>query len=116
MYLTLQNVSCPILMVHARDDPVIPFAHSKTLSDQLLGPVLLGSEAEGRQKLVQEESIGRWGTVKRFTRDGKDGEEGKGRVVWAEVSSQCFLCTPDLEGTRELKQRRRSKGGKPQLD
>lgn len=39
-----QNVTCPILILHAQDDNVIPYLHSKTLAHHLLDP-LLPSEA-----------------------------------------------------------------------
>ncbi|GAA5895445.1 alpha/beta hydrolase [Sporobolomyces salmoneus] len=73
----ISDVSAPILLVHAQDDPVIPFSHSRTLSDHLLEPLLLG---DNKDELVKEQRIGRWGTVKRFERGS-----GKGRVVWAEA-------------------------------
>jgi abhydrolase domain-containing protein 12 len=91
----LQDVTCPILLVHAQDDPVIPFSHSKTLSDLLLQPLLYSGK--GESELVQEERIGRWGTVKSFERG-----EGKGRVTWAEVSEPPRFAVRDRAGKQVL--------------
>ncbi|GAA5981631.1 hypothetical protein JCM5350_008056 [Sporobolomyces pararoseus] len=74
----ISNVTCPILLVHAQDDPVIPYSHSKTLSDHLLEPLLLGEKTQ--KELVREERVGKWGTIKRFEKG-----HGKGQVVWAEA-------------------------------
>ncbi|GAA5933282.1 alpha/beta hydrolase [Sporobolomyces koalae] len=87
----ISKVKCPILLVHAQDDPVIPFSHSRTLSEHLLEPLLHESEPErtendheprGRQVVVEEQVVGGWGTVKRFERG-----QGFGRVVWAEAKT-----------------------------
>ncbi|GAA5956987.1 hypothetical protein JCM3765_006661 [Sporobolomyces pararoseus] len=87
----ISDVTCPILLVHAQDDPVIPYSHSKTLSDHLLRPLLLDEKSQ--EELVQEERIGRWGTIKRFERGN-----GKGRVVWAEAKegSHTFIGETDF--------------------
>ncbi|SCV74905.1 BQ2448_7934 [Microbotryum intermedium] len=99
----IAEIRCPILILHARDDPVIPFSHSRTLANLLLAPLVkkfdsdsntfsqtaealarkLDSE-DGFKRLEQDglvkiERWGAWGTVVRFERG-----EGLGRVVWAE--------------------------------
>ncbi|GAA5982462.1 hypothetical protein JCM11641_006123 [Rhodosporidiobolus odoratus] len=85
----IERISSPILILHAQNDPVIPFSHSRTLADHLLGPLLqayAGHSAsedlltEFKAKLVKETQAGGWGTVSRFERG-----EGKGEVVWAEA-------------------------------
>ncbi|GAA6020554.1 hypothetical protein JCM11491_000794 [Sporobolomyces phaffii] len=71
----ISDISCRILVVHARDDPVIPFTHSRTLTDYLRA-------AEPESRLVREETVGRWGTVQRFDRG-----RTRGRVVSAEATT-----------------------------
>lgn len=89
-----QSIRSPILILHAHNDPVIPLSHTRTLAEQLLGP-LLSQHAESEQdealkaargKLVKETKAGGWGVVSRFERG-----DGKGEVVWAEVSRRSRL-------------------------
>ncbi|SCZ87847.1 BZ3500_MvSof-1268-A1-R1_Chr2-3g05315 [Microbotryum saponariae] len=102
----ISEIKCPILILHARDDPVIPFSHSRTLANLLLAPHLNKTNSnsnvhfsssrtaealalkldsdEGFKKLerdglVRIEKWGAWGRVMRFERG-----EGLGKVVWAE--------------------------------
>ncbi|GAA5864803.1 hypothetical protein JCM8547_009237 [Rhodosporidiobolus lusitaniae] len=84
----LEKIQAPLLILHAQDDPVIPFSHSRTLATHLLSPLLStqssssffsSPEALTREHLVKETKIGGWGTVSRFSRG-----EGKGDVTWAE--------------------------------
>ncbi|BGP17580.1 hypothetical protein JCM10213_001228 [Rhodosporidiobolus nylandii] len=83
----IEKIASPILILHAQDDPVIPFSHSRALASHLLGPLLPSSAstpeeavAEARSNLVKETKVGGWGTVSRFERGN-----GKGEVVWAEA-------------------------------
>ncbi|BGP41252.1 hypothetical protein JCM10450v2_005292 [Rhodotorula kratochvilovae] len=82
----IEKIACPLLILHAQNDPVIPFSHSRVLADRLLGPLLAphaASEeaiAEARKRVVKEAKAGGWGVVSRFEREG-----GKGEVVWAEA-------------------------------
>ncbi|ORY65616.1 Alpha/Beta hydrolase protein [Leucosporidium creatinivorum] len=82
----IHTITCPILILHAQDDPVIPHLHSSALAHHLLDPLLpsLEEEAEvralARASIVTEAQVGRWGVVTRFER-GK----GVGAVVWAEA-------------------------------
>ncbi|TNY24338.1 Alpha/Beta hydrolase protein [Rhodotorula diobovata] len=82
----IDKVSCPILILHAQNDPVIPFSHSRALAEHLLGPLLAphaheeDKAEEAKRRLVRETKAGGWGVVSRFER-----EEGRGEVVWAEA-------------------------------
>ncbi|GAA6011852.1 hypothetical protein JCM10207_004266 [Rhodosporidiobolus poonsookiae] len=81
----IESITCPILILHAQDDPVIPFSHSRMLADRLLGPLLSSSAgedavSEARKRVVKETKAGGWGVVSRFERG-----EGRGEVVWAEA-------------------------------
>ncbi|GAA5822318.1 hypothetical protein JCM3770_001569 [Rhodotorula araucariae] len=82
----IEKVACPILILHAQNDPVIPFSHSRVLADRLLGPLLAPHAAsdeaiaEARRRVVRETKAGGWGVVSRFEREG-----GRGQVVWAEA-------------------------------
>lgn len=96
-----QTIRAPILILHAHNDPVIPLSHSRTLTDQLLSPLLppsacmdqdggaaaiLEDAGAHREKLVREYQAGGWGVVSRF-----DRTEGFGPVIWAEVSASCHV-------------------------
>ncbi|GAA5827343.1 hypothetical protein JCM11251_003774 [Rhodosporidiobolus azoricus] len=93
----IENIKSPILILHAQNDPVIPFSHSRLLASHLLGPLLSSSPSsralsrspaaqaeevlrEARTHLLKETRAGGWGVVSRFERG-----EGKGEVVWAEA-------------------------------
>ncbi|CEQ41221.1 SPOSA6832_02911 [Sporobolomyces salmonicolor] len=83
----IEKIASPLLILHAQDDPVIPFSHSRALSEHLLGPLLSSQPASAEQEveairkhLVKETKAGGWGTVSRYDRG-----EGKGEVVWAEA-------------------------------
>ncbi|GAA5889502.1 hypothetical protein JCM6882_007052 [Rhodosporidiobolus microsporus] len=97
----IEKIASPILILHAQNDPVIPFSHSRTLAEHLLGPLLSSHAsrsssssssasssaeeveqvlAEARKHLVKETKAGGWGVVSRFERG-----EGRGEVVWAEA-------------------------------
>ncbi|GAA6028819.1 hypothetical protein JCM8097_007410 [Rhodosporidiobolus ruineniae] len=84
----IERVRCPMLILHAQNDPVIPFSHSRHLAETLLTPLLTSHSAsskkealEGARKhLVRETKLGGWGVVSRFERG-----EGRGEVVWAEA-------------------------------
>ena len=86
-----QNITCPLLLLHAIDDPVIPHSHSSSLAHHLLDPLLpRADDAEmlsprdarelARASIVNETRVGRWGVVTRFERG-----EGYGSVTWAEA-------------------------------
>ncbi|GJN90013.1 hypothetical protein Rhopal_003008-T1 [Rhodotorula paludigena] len=80
----IEKIASPILILHAQNDPVIPFSHSRVLADVLINPLLAESgpleKDKARGKLVRETQAGGWGVVSSFERG-----EGKGRVVWAEA-------------------------------
>ncbi|GAA6006833.1 alpha/beta hydrolase [Rhodotorula paludigena] len=80
----IEKITSPILILHAQNDPVIPFSHSRVLADVLINPLLAKSgpseKDKARGKLVRETQAGGWGVVSSFERG-----EGKGRVVWAEA-------------------------------
>ncbi|GAA5905711.1 hypothetical protein JCM8208_000872 [Rhodotorula glutinis] len=83
----IHKVTCPTLILHAHNDPVIPLGHTRALAERLLGPLLAphaasGEEAaqEARRTIVRERKVGGWGVVSRFARG-----EGLGEVVWAEA-------------------------------
>ncbi|GAA5839518.1 hypothetical protein JCM9279_005966 [Rhodotorula babjevae] len=83
----IHKVTCPTLILHAHNDPVIPLGHTRALAERLLGPLLAphaesGDEAarEARRTIVRERKVGGWGVVSRFDRG-----EGLGEVVWAEA-------------------------------
>ena len=83
----IHKVTCPTLILHAHNDPVIPLGHTRKLAERLLVPLLAphaesGDEAarEARKAIVRERKVGGWGVVSRFERG-----EGLGEVVWAEV-------------------------------
>jgi abhydrolase domain-containing protein 12 len=79
--LTSQKTKCPILILHARDDDVIPHHHSTTLFSGL-------SDLSNVVSVNYE----RWGTVSRYERD--EGEVlywdgfrgGHNDIGWAEGS------------------------------
>lgn len=92
----INDIKCPILIVHSSDDITIPIAHSQRLVTALLEPELIKASLEHsggavqepdqlkerervREELVQVEPLGRWGVVRRFNRNGA------GRVVYAEA-------------------------------
>ncbi|POY75292.1 hypothetical protein BMF94_1663 [Rhodotorula taiwanensis] len=80
----IETIRCPILILHAHNDPVIPLAHSRTLTSHLLSPFLPSPDHEThageRRKLVKEYKAGGWGVVSRFERGN-----GSGEVTWAEA-------------------------------
>ncbi|KAM0786422.1 hypothetical protein ACM66B_001887 [Microbotryomycetes sp. NB124-2] len=91
----IRTIKCPILILHAQDDPVIPHSHSKTLADHLLEPLLLDAAnqpstelGETKQNVERDPSksiakvveLGQWGTVTTFER-----QQGFGKVTWAEA-------------------------------
>ncbi|KAK4055878.1 hypothetical protein OIO90_003135 [Microbotryomycetes sp. JL221] len=100
----IRTIRCPILILHAQDDPVIPFSHSQTLAQHLLDEVLpvstsqpldddnnynnISNEIEittnmlqlsKKHDLIQHQRLGQWGTVTTFERS-----RGFGVVTWAE--------------------------------
>ncbi|KPV74471.1 uncharacterized protein RHOBADRAFT_54287 [Rhodotorula graminis WP1] len=86
-HAVIHSITCPILILHAHNDPVIPLAHTRRLADQLLGPLVAPHAAdsdeaahEARRHVVRERRVGGWGVVSRFERG-----EGLGEVVWAEA-------------------------------
>ncbi|GAA5863018.1 hypothetical protein JCM5353_008352, partial [Sporobolomyces roseus] len=100
----ISRITSPLLIVHALDDPVIPFSHTHALSSHLLSPLLEkaagGTEDEKgvlRKRLVKEERVGRWGIVRSFERG-----RGKGRVVWAEAKEGSHTFIGETEYTMRL--------------
>lgn len=92
----IHKVTCPTLILHAHNDPVIPLGHTRKLAERLLVPLLAphaesGDEAarEARKAIVRERKVGGWGVVSRFERG-----EGLGEVVWAEVRPLVPLLLP----------------------
>lgn len=93
---SIKAVTCPILIIHAVNDPTIPSLHSHSIFKQLLSPLLPPSPLESSRdikkllamtaeekkdafatrqererlskELVVEEQVGGWGTVRRFDR------------------------------------------------
>ncbi|WVQ70780.1 hypothetical protein IAR50_000302 [Cryptococcus sp. DSM 104548] len=71
----LQNVTAPVLLLHAVNDDTIPYTHSSSLFDSLQAPY----NAEGEDvKMFDERRYKGWGTVRSFQRGDK------GQVVWWE--------------------------------
>jgi abhydrolase domain-containing protein 12 len=76
-------VECPILILHARDDDVIPHHHSSTLFSSLIPPEISNTEVV---------TYDGWGTVNSYKRSGGevvywDGwRGGHDNIGWAEGS------------------------------
>ncbi|KAK4047409.1 hypothetical protein OIV83_005456 [Microbotryomycetes sp. JL201] len=92
----IRTIKCPILILHAQDDPVIPHSHSMTLAHHLLEPLLPAHtdhdasdeldetrqmiERDAHKSVTKVETLGRWGKVTTFER-----QPGFGKVTWAEA-------------------------------
>ena len=70
----MQKTDASILILHARNDDVIPHSHSQRLFNHLASV----DTALDYQVSVREDSYDGWGTVRSFSR------KAKGQVIWFE--------------------------------